>query len=162
MDKAVIQGNLVKLIPVQTRGVYQLIVEIPEEYADHAVKAFGMPTSQKSIHVAIARLVSDVSDAQREETHHRQQDTGQAGDKPVSRIKAFKTLVNDAEFVNYIKYHRSYSVFEDNPEIFIKKKLGIESSKELDGNQDAWDGFQAIRNDFLRYRKAKQQYEAMR
>jgi hypothetical protein len=55
-DPAVFQGSLVNLKNSPTHKSVILQVEIPEEYGEAIVRAFGWPTRVKPLPVAVARL----------------------------------------------------------------------------------------------------------
>jgi hypothetical protein len=58
-DPAVFQGSLVDLKNVGTHKSVRLIIEVPEEYGEAIVRAFGWPTRVKPVSVAVARLERD-------------------------------------------------------------------------------------------------------
>ena len=55
-DLAVFQGSLVNLKNSPTHKSVILQVEVPEEYGEAIVRAFGWPTRVKPLQVAVARL----------------------------------------------------------------------------------------------------------
>ncbi len=61
---AVIEGSYADFKLVKTRGVAQLVIEIPIERAAEAVAMFGIPQPGQEIAVAIARLVEIGDDEQ--------------------------------------------------------------------------------------------------
>lgn len=59
---AVISGNYADFKLVKTRGVCQLVVEIPIEQAEQAVQMFGIPRGGEEIAVALARLITPLAE----------------------------------------------------------------------------------------------------
>lgn len=56
-DAAAIAGTFANIVPVKTRSTVQIIIEIPVEAADAALKALGgYPQPGKEVPVAVARL----------------------------------------------------------------------------------------------------------
>ena len=56
-NPAAIAGTFAKIVPVTTRGQVQLVIELPIEGADEALKALGgYPQPGKEVPVAVARL----------------------------------------------------------------------------------------------------------
>jgi len=64
---AVIQGTFADLKSVKTRGVVQLVVEVPIEHAAKIVEAFGFPQPGHEIPVAVARLIEGKAEKQKTE-----------------------------------------------------------------------------------------------
>lgn len=59
-DAAIIAGNYADFKLVKTRSTCQLIIEIPIEQAEAAIRVFGIPMPGHEIPVAIARLEPNV------------------------------------------------------------------------------------------------------
>lgn len=57
MSGDAIQGTFSDLRPVKSRGIYQIVIEIPAEAADHALAVLGgLPKATDERWVAIARI----------------------------------------------------------------------------------------------------------
>ena len=69
-DRAAIDGSYADFKLVKTRSVCQLVVEIPIERAEEAIRKFGIPQPGQEIAVALARLEAPpkaVANAERSE-----------------------------------------------------------------------------------------------
>lgn len=62
MTDAVIQASFTDIKNVKTRGVCQLVFEIPIEAAHHALNTLGYPMNSMDIPVAIARLIPEIKE----------------------------------------------------------------------------------------------------
>lgn len=51
-----IEGTFADIKSVKTRGVAQIVIEIPIQNAEHAIRLLGYPQPATEVHVAIARL----------------------------------------------------------------------------------------------------------
>ena len=71
-DQAVISGSYADFKIIKSRGVAQIVIEVPIEQAERAIAAFGLPVGGSEIHVAVARLAIGGS-----ETGHHAQDASE-------------------------------------------------------------------------------------
>jgi len=55
-DANAIAGTYADLRQVKSRGVWQLVIDVPAEYAERLVELFGLPRQDEPTHLAIARL----------------------------------------------------------------------------------------------------------
>lgn len=71
-DKPIIQADFVKPNLIPSRKVLQLVFEVPEEAADHAMAVLGgIPQSGKNRWCAIARLTDSGSETDESETQEQ-------------------------------------------------------------------------------------------
>ena len=75
-DAAATSGTFSEVVFVKTRSVCKLVIEVPIEQADMALKALGgVPQPGKEVHVAVARLeLNAVQPAEPEKPKQRWQD----------------------------------------------------------------------------------------
>ena len=100
-DEAILQGTYHDLKLVRTRGVAQIIIEIPLEAAPAFVNAFGVPNPSEEIWVAVARLQGD------SKPHSVKQDDGP---KPKSYAQEAGILSNDKAFWRFVGTYSAHPV----------------------------------------------------
>jgi hypothetical protein len=61
-EQAVISGSYADFKIIKSRGVAQIVIEVPIEQAEKAIAAFGLPVGGSEIHVAVARLAVGSTD----------------------------------------------------------------------------------------------------
>jgi hypothetical protein len=143
-DPAVFQGSLVDLKNVGTHKSVRLIVEVPEEYGEAIVRAFGWPTRVKPVSVAVARLEVE------------------AAETPVSRgvkTTAFKDLAppeqagilcRDPDFAEFIKSQAPECPNRNVAEV-VKTYCGVDSRADIKYGTDAHRSWLTLLARFLRW-----------
>lgn len=130
-DELAIQGNYADFKLVKTRSVCQLVIEVPIERAEQAIKAFGIPQPGTEIPVAVARIKPVAK---------------QESEKPKrERSRAEWSGIRCCDPV-----WREWFGFPDEDQyqvaIRLREHFGVQSRRELDSNPEnaaAWDKLDA-------------------
>ena len=156
-----ILGTYADLKIIKTRGVVQLVVEVPLERGKEVTDLFGLPQPNAEIPVVVARMDPEKLKAESNVVQiedHRQptddvDDEPHRPPRPLSQIAAM--FCNSAVFQKFIEEesegwdHRPTS---DEAADWLRANCGIKSRTELNTNAEA----------AARFRKIRGQYEAWR
>lgn len=151
-DELAIQGNYADFKLVKTRSVCQLVIEVPIERAEQAIKAFGIPQPGAEIPVAVARINPVAKQKWPHGGGMAGHDADSADEKPKERKHWGDTLrsmqaairVTNREWRHWAELPDNWTA--DDCTNWIKQNLVIESRKELDSNPEkaaAWDKLDA-------------------
>lgn len=125
-SNAVIDGLYSDFKFVKTRGVAQVVIEIPLERAQRFVEMFGVPNPAEEAWVAVAKLVRPEK-APEEKPRQRFED--------MSRAQQAGILCGDDHFLQYIGVTDT-----DQAVNWIYSRLSVESRRELDSKApQEWD-----------------------
>lgn len=132
----VIQATYADLKTVKTRGVCQIVLEMPIEGMAEAFSLLGAPVPGNEVWVAVARLRSpEVAPAPRAvtiQTNYAQQ----AG-----------ILCNEGGFIRYAEL-QGYAPTSEGAADFVRYECGVKSRAQIDGSADAMAKFRALRADY--------------
>lgn len=122
IDHAVVTGTFSEAKQIKTRSVYQLIIEIPIEAADHALKVLGgVPQPGKEQPVAIARL-----NQKTEPKAKRGSLAAEAG-----------ILCNAPTFAKFLEENYKHVDVGKDPAEIVRAICGVDSRAEFDTNAAA-------------------------
>lgn len=152
MEQAIIQGTFADLKTVKTRGMVQLVIEVPIEHGERVVRAFGFPQPGNEVHVAVARITAASvarASAERplpEPTHPPVHDGRRFADMPRSQQAGM--LCADPRFQRFF----AGEVPAKDPEIhtadLLRLQLGISSRRDLNTDTAAGKRWDAIVAEF--------------
>lgn len=165
MTSAVISGTFSDLKTVKTRGVLQMVIEVPIEKGAAVVKAFGFPQPGAEIPVAVARLIAapsasdepkPVSEVEPLASPKRELTMAQKAALFVQEKDAQGRCIAARYFVynhgeTWRKSPRGESL-QDQADSCMKALLKISSKTELNRNPDAAAAFERISKDCWRWR----------
>ena len=130
---------------LKTRGVAQLVLEVPIEAADVALEVLGgVPIPGREVHVALARLRPPAPPPPEEPPLERTLD-----EDGRDAIKAAATLARIPSFQNWLLGGAAQTPFpHDDATDELRRRLGIESRKELRTNVEALKRWRALVADY--------------
>lgn len=138
-DPLAIQGNYADFKLVKTRSVAQIIVEVPIERAEQVVKMLGLPVPAKEIPVVVARWKPALNKVQDRPTTARKPAATERTRSQWAGIRC-----NDPTWRQW--FFRGRELTPDEAAGMLRRKLSIQSRKELDSNPAkaaAWDKLDA-------------------
>lgn len=163
-SNAVIDGQFADFKLVRTRGVAQIVVEVPLERASRVLEMFGVPLPSQEVWVAVARLNTPAPPLAGDAGHRSipsDPARGRAGggmDEPqgsqsrtpfdeMPRSKQAGILCQDADFISFCDGRamaRADVLDEEVPEdtaAAVRAWCGVQSRSELDSGRAApvWD-----------------------
>lgn len=137
----VLKATYADLKTVKTRGVCQIVLEMPIEGMADAFSLLGAPIPGNEVWVAVARLRPSVSAVASEpveiEPHH----------KPKSLAQIAGIICNEPAFWKYVNVADANAAAE-----YVRGHCGITSRSALDSNDDAAQAFRTLKADYLIWR----------
>lgn len=141
-DPAVFQGSLVNLKNSPTHKSVILQVEIPEEYGEAIVRAFGWPTRVKPLPVAVARLATEAPAAEGNQDWKFPGLMGTAGNKPKRRFDDLSPaeqagiVCKQEDFARFLRSTKPYSnagpfTADYQPEDLVREICGVKSRADI-------------------------------
>ena len=132
-EQAVIRGTYANFAIVKTRGVAQIVVEVPIENAEQVIKMLGIPQPGKEAHVAVAKLRT-VPETKEERSE---------GERAIQRAAL---LCKEDEFQNWLYAYCGAQQLptEHGTATLLKEQIGILSRSELKMNMEALEKFLRI------------------
>lgn len=135
-DAAVFQGALVNLKNSPTHKSVIMQIEVPEEYGEAVVRAFGWPTRVKPLAVAVARLegAGEQPKAQDKPDHRRFNDLSPAEQAGI--------ICKEEEFREFLRTTVPYKAvnlgFDCTPEDMVRHVCGVTSRADIkEGTESA-------------------------
>lgn len=158
-DPAVFQGSLVDLKNVGTHKSVRLIVEVPEEYGEAIVRAFGWPTRVKPVSVAVARLEGDGEQIKQPE---RQPEPRHFDD--LSYAEQAGIICKDPDFKEFLQstapYKNAGNFIEGwTPEALVRSCCGVQSRADIKEDNKAGRQWRIILNRFRRWQDERNRNE---
>ena len=152
MNAAVIAGTFADLKTVKTRGVVQLVVEVPIERAASVVEAFGFPQPGEEIPVAVARLVASPGPRAAAEPSQPAADKRKWDGMPMSQRAAL--LCQDDLFASYLADRRpdDWDAAGCQATPTLRRICGVRSRADLNTDQAAAARFERLCRDFWRWK----------
>jgi hypothetical protein len=151
VDPAVFQGALVNLKNSPTHKSVVLQVEVPEEYGEAIVRAFGWPTRMKPLPVAVARL-DDAGDPPKHA--ERPPEPRRFDDLPPAEQAGI--VCKDPEFAEFLRSTAPYKQFMADPrwtlEDMVRDCCGVKSRKDIEEGTEAGRQWRVILNRFRAWR----------
>lgn len=155
-----ILGSYADLKIIKTRGVVQIVVEVPLERGKEVTDLFGLPQPNAEIPVVVARMDPTKIDAQSNvvqiEDHRQAADFEEESGKPPRPLSQIAGMFcNSAIFQKFIQEesegwdHRPTS---DEAAEWLRSACGIRSRTELNTNADAAARFHKIRGQYQAWR----------
>lgn len=145
-DKAAIAGVYSDLKPVKTRGVLQIVIEVPMERADEVTRAFGWPQQGESQWLAVARMANEPAP----EPEPQPQDKPQRRFEEMPRSQQAALKCQDDDFQEWIGARGRPEHRETDTIHHLRERLGVESRSQLDTNAEAAKRWDAL---LLRYQQ---------
>lgn len=144
-DKAAIfEGTYHDIKTVRTRGMMQIIIEMPLQRGTEFVKHFGMPTPEAEIPVAIAHLNLKAAASE----PPAQKDRRKFDDLPYPQQAGI--VANEQAFWRYVQ-EKFYKKIDNESEAaaFIRWKCGVKSRAELTpADEAAVDSWRALLHNY--------------
>lgn len=134
-DAAVFQGALVNLKNSPTHKSVIMQIEVPEEYGEAVVRAFGWPTRVKPLAVAVARLeaAAEQPKAQDKPDHRRFNDLSPAEQAGI--------ICKEEEFREFLRTTVPYKAvnlgFDCTPEDMVRHICGVQSRADIKEGTEA-------------------------
>jgi hypothetical protein len=129
-DVAVFQGSLVNLKNSPTHKSVILQVEIPEEYGEAIVRAFGWPTRVKPLPVAVARLEEGMpkkAEPQPDATPKRFDDLSPAEQAGI--------LCKEEGFAEFMRYAYYLTPPDMSAAEAVRHTCGVKSRKDINPHE---------------------------
>ena len=146
-DPAAIDGSYADFKLVKTRSVCQLVVEIPIERAEEAIRKFGIPQPGQEIPVALARLQTPPKAAANAERSEKGKERYRESDKMQQAATRAVMLCEDRKFQMWA----STQICEPwlGPPIpdtahWLRWRLNIKSRSEIASRDEAYKRFIAL------------------
>ncbi len=142
-DHAVIDGCFAEAKAVKTRSTFQIVVEVPIERADEALKALGgwpQPGQEKPVAVALLRSGGDAQPEPKE-------------DKPKAPMKLSQQagmLCNDPVFQRFVseQYFAGAPINTDEVVEVVRHRCEVQSRSEFDTDEAAARRWRKLHADF--------------
>jgi hypothetical protein len=157
-DPAVFQGSLVNLKNSPTHKSVVLQVEVPEEYGEAIVRAFGWPTRVKPLPVAVARLEGDGEQLKQPE---RRPEPRRFDDlSPAEQAGIVCKDPNFAEFLRTTPPYMGAMLNPDwNPEDMVRDCCGVKSRKDIEEGTEAHRQWRVILSRFRRWQDERDRFD---
>lgn len=147
---AALAGSYSDFKLVKTRAVAQLVIEIPIEQAEAAIKMFGIPMSGTEIPVAVALLVketaqpkpADLSKSERGKEQYRQMD-----DMERARVRAVQ-LCKDLKFQLWASRQVQPEGHSLTVEQWMRWRIGTLSRRSIASDDRTYREFLALETQF--------------
>lgn len=143
MSKVAIQGDYCDIKFIKSRKVAVICIEIPIEAAGEFVNAFGTPLPDRTVPVAIARLVPDtgLKEKVRESVEHEK---SKRNWDELSRAQQAGIACNEKGFWRFLDEAHPYLSSIWNAEAAaeaVRSLCGVASRKDLDSGEAShlWD-----------------------
>jgi hypothetical protein len=136
-DPAAFQGSLVNLKNSPTHKSVVLQVEVPEEYGEAIVRAFGWPTRMKPLPVAVARLEGSGEQFKQPERRPKPRHFDE-----LSPAEQAGILCKEEDFAEFLRTTSPYRQSALSPEETVRVFCGVESRADIKlgaSSGDAWD-----------------------
>ena len=140
---------------VKSRGVCQIVLEMPIEGMATAFDLLGAPVASETVWVVLARLRKPSTPAiEQQPEPEAHQIEGPANDdephKPRALSQVAAILCNIVAFRRFIHEKGGYEVIPtaDEAATWVREKCGITSRRELDTDTAAAANFRRIRSDY--------------
>jgi hypothetical protein len=150
-DPAVFQGALVNLKNSPTHKSVVLQVEVPEEYGEAIVRAFGWPTRMKPLPVAVARL-DDAGDPPKHA--ERPPEPRRLDDLPPAEQAGI--VCKDPEFAEFLRSTAPYKMAALHqgraPEEIVRDICGVKSRADILEGTEEHRLWRVILNSFRAWR----------
>lgn len=147
-DLAAIQGNYADFKLVKTRSVCQLVIEIPIERAEQAIKAFGIPQPGSEIAVAVAKLApGSVQTTETQEKTSKHEPPRERSRSPATtRAEKARRLCGVVQFQDWMRnrngvqswppeWHSEPARYQQ-VSFWVKEYCGVQSKSELDNSEN--------------------------
>lgn len=160
---AVVAGTFSDLKTVKSRGVVQLVIEVPIERGAEVVEAFGFPQPGAEIPVAVARLVAP-PDTGSSNGRTADFDSANAGSTPApvttsspadKRKWSELPLSQRAALLCSDALFRQFAQVEDTPDAaaaWLRHHCGVKSRADLNTDHEAAERFDRLSRDFIRWK----------
>lgn len=136
----VLKATYADLKTVKTRGVCQIILEMPIEGMADAFGLLGAPVPGNEVWVAVARLLTDAELERGIEAL--------APPKPAKSLAQIAGIVcNEPAFWKYIRVKGADEAAE-----YVRGHCGVTSRAALDSNEDAAQAFRTLKADYIIWR----------
>lgn len=150
---AVIQGTFADFKLIKGRSVLQIVVEVPIEYGEAVIKAFGVPQPGHEIPVAVARLVEGKAEKQKA-APKAIEGPGRKWSE-LSRAQQAGIRCGEAGFQKFLSEEFSRPIESAEDAAFIVRwQCGVDSRSMLDGDAKAakfWDRLDSEYEIWLRH-----------
>jgi hypothetical protein len=145
-DPAVFQGSLVNLKNSPTHKSVILQVEIPEEYGEAIVRAFGWPTRVKPLPVAVARLEEGMPNKSepKPEAEPRRFDR-------LSPAEQAGILCKEERFAEFLRTTSPYRQSEKGTEETVRLYCGVDSRADIKEGTEAHRQWRVILKHYRRW-----------
>jgi len=158
-DANVISGTYADLRQVKSRGVWQLVIDVPAEYAERLVKLFGLPKQDQPTHLAVAQLKGSPEALDRE-AQGRAVNAGTpasqasvASGETVKRQRTLPELVgmrcNDGHFITWLLDCGYVEGPDDSPAIIVRRECGVASRSEILPGTEAAERWNKLETQYL-------------
>lgn len=145
-EQAVISGSYADFKIIKSRGVAQIVIEVPIEQAERAIAVFGLPVGGSEIHVAVARLAIDVPGA----ASHSAPDASERAraiyqaSSPGEQARSRSILMcRDPDFQAWAQ-----STDETEAATFIRRKCRVNTRAAFATNPGALEQFLALEREY--------------
>jgi hypothetical protein len=122
---------------VKTRGVCQIILEMPIEGMADAFGLLGAPVPGNEVWVAVARLMTDAELVRGIEA------LAPPPRKPASLAQIAGILCNERAFQQFIKVKNADEAAE-----YVRAHCRVSSRANIDGNPDATEAFKTLKGEY--------------
>jgi hypothetical protein len=158
-DAAVFQGALVNLKNSPTHKSVIMQIEVPEEYGEAVVRAFGWPTRVKPLAVAVARLeaAAEQPKAQDKPDHRRFNDLSPAEQAGI--------ICKEEEFREFLQTtvpYKAVAGFSEGwqPEDLVRDACGVTSRADIKEGTEAARQWRIILERYRRWLDERERAEA--
>jgi hypothetical protein len=153
----VLQATYSDIRTVKSRGVCQIVLEMPIEGMAAAFDLLGAPVPGNEVWVAVARLRAPQA-APVPELDHKPEppanDDANKPPRPLSQVSAI--LCNIVAFRRFIHEEKGFEVIPtvDEAATWVREKCGVKSRSEFDTDETAAANFRRIRGEYDAWMRA--------
>lgn len=133
----VLKATYADLKTVKTRGVCQIILEMPIEGMADAFALLGAPVPGNEVWVAVARLMTGA------ELERGIEALAPPARKPASLAQIAGILCNEGAFQRFVRAADADAAAE-----YVRVHCRVSSRANIDGNADATEAFKALKGEY--------------
>jgi hypothetical protein len=148
-DPAAFQGSLVNLKNSPTHKSVVLQVEVPEEYGEAIVRAFGWPTRMKPLPVAVARLEGSGEQLKQPERRPKPRHFDELS--PAEQAGILCKEEDFAEFLRATYTHRKGAEAEE----IVRFVCGVNSRANIEPGSRSGDAWNEIVSEYRQWQNER-------
>ena len=154
MSDDVIAGTYADIKTIKTRGVVQIVVEIPIERGEEVVALLGFPQPSKEVPVAIARLKAEMArvDDLPPPPSAAHKHVGKRSWSEMTKAQPAGLLCSAPDFLQWLRDEKGINIpGERAAAAYVREYCGVETRADIDEGQESMLKWEQIVYDFRSY-----------